>query len=57
MAQAQAAGSMGTITAETYDTTTTAYQQPVHVSALLFSCGWCDQLQKKENKNRERLFF
>jgi len=47
VAQAQAAGSMGTVAAEsyatqqqTYDMTTTAYQQ--QVTAPLFFCSWCD---------------
>lgn len=56
MAQAQAAGSMGTVTAEsysaqpqTYDTTTTAYQQ--QVTAPIFCSSWCNQIQDKEKTN------
>ena len=63
MAQAQAAGSMGTVTAEsyatqqqTYDTTTTAYQQ--QVTAHVFSIvGALDQLQEKRKQTRGKNHF
>lgn len=61
MAQAQAAGSMGTVTAEsyttqqqTYDTTTKAYQQ--QVTAHFFSVvDEHDQLQEKRKQTREKI--
>lgn len=61
MAQAQAAGSMGTVTAEsyatqqqTYGTTTTAYQQ--QVTAHFFSVvGALDQLQEKRKQTRGKI--